>query len=307
MMNYEEIATFLAVYRHKGISQAAEAMYVAQSTVSQRLRRLEEAAGGELFVRRPGMKGIGLTPRGEMLLPLAREMESFSCALSNLSEQSPGITLSVGALTSIYDAILPELFLLFSKAHPEIRLSGVARRSVELYNMVQDRTVDIAFVSFEMNSGNILCRPVFTEQYHLITSKGYLREDCPKNPAALDPSHELFYSFSAAFREWHETIMPEGSSPHLKTDTLAMYGQLAAKLPFWSVCPTSWINCLLDMGIQIDVFDLVAPPPPRVTYLIKRRAESPAAVEASALLERTLPDLIQTNKPYPFLNCSRSG
>ena len=194
-MNYEEIATFLEVYRHKGISQAAEAMYVAQSTVSQRIRRLEETVGGELFVRRPGMKGIGLTPRGEMLLPLAREIESLSCALSDLSERDPGVSLSVGAITSIHDAILPELFSSLSRRYPDLRLTGLARPSVELYGMVRERGIDVALVSFEMRSGDVVCRPVFTERYHLITSRGLLSGNDLKNPADLDPSLELFYSF----------------------------------------------------------------------------------------------------------------
>ncbi len=307
IMNYEELATFLEVYRHKGISQAAEAMYVAQSTVSQRIKRLEQAAGGELFVRRPGMKGIGLTPRGEMLLPLAREAESLSCALSNLSERDPGVSLAVGAITSIYDAILPELFFLLSKRYPEIQLAGLARQSVELYNMVRDRTIDVAFVSFEMRSGDVICRPAFTEQYYLITSEGLLSGDGPKDPAELDPSRELFYSFSAAFREWHERIMPEGTFPRLKTDTLAMYCQIASRIPFWSVCPASWINCLLSMGVRIAAFDLAVPPPPRVTYLIKRRGGPHASAEAEEMFEAAMSELSRVDREYPFFECGMPG
>lgn len=307
IMDYEAIATFLEVYRHKGITQAAEAMYVAQSTVSQRIKRLEQAAGGELFVRRPGMKGIGLTPRGEMLLPLAREMESLSYALSNLSERDPGVSLSVGAITSIHDAILPELFFLLSERHPEIRLAGLARQSVELYNMVRDRFIDIAFVSFEMRSGDVICRPAFKESYYLITSNDLLSDDGPKNPADLDPSQELFYSFSAAFREWHERIMPEGTFPRLKTDTLAMYCQMASKIPFWSVCPASWINCLLSMGVRVDFFDLTVPPPPRVTYLIKRRGEPHASAAAEEMFEAAMSELSRMDRGYPFCECSMPG
>lgn len=300
-MNYEEIATFLEVYRHKGISQAAEAMYVAQSTVSQRIRRLEETVGGELFVRRPGMKGIGLTPRGEMLLPLAREIESLSCALSDLSERDPGVSLSVGAITSIHDAILPELFSSLSRRYPDLRLTGSARPSVELYGMVRERGIDVAFVSFEMRSGDVICRPVFTERYHLITSRGLLSGNDLKNPADLDPALELFYSFSAAFREWHERIMPEGAFPRLKADTMAMYCQIASRLPLWSVCPTSWINCLLSMGVDIDVFDLAAPPSPRVTYLIKRHGDAhTGAAAAEEMLEAALSDLVRADRAYPF-------
>lgn len=300
IMNYEEIATFLEVYRHKGISQAAQAMYVAQSTISQRIKRLEQTVGGELFVRHPGTKGVGLTPRGELLLPLAREIESLSFSVSNLSGREPGVSLSVGAITSIHDAILPELLSLLSQKYPELQLSGLARSSVELYNMVRERSVDVAFVSFEMRSGDVNCRPAFTEQYYLIASEGLLPDDGPKNPANLDPSRELFYSFSAAFREWHETIMPEGAFPRLKTDTLAMYCQIASKLPFWSVCPASWINCLLSMGAHISVFDLIAPPPPRVTYLIKRREETHTSAEVEAMFEAALSELSRPDREYPF-------
>ena len=306
-MNYEEIATFLEVYRHRGISEAAKAMYVAQSTVSQRIRRLEQTAGGELFFRRPGMKGIELTPRGELLLPLARETEALSFALSHLSGQYPGISLSVGAITSIYDTILPELFCMLSGKCPEIRLTGLARQSVELYNMVRDRSVDVAFVSFEMRSGDVICRPAFTEPYYLVTSRDLLSGAGPITPAELDPAQELFYSFSAAFREWHKRIIPEGTFPRLKTDTLAMYIQIASRIPFWSVCPASWVNCLLSLDVPADVFELAAPPPPRVTYLIKRQGEPPAGTAAEEIFESALAALSRVDRAYPIIGSAAIG
>ncbi len=297
-MNIEDICTFLAVYKYGGISQAAASLYIAQSTVSQRIRRLEQEAGGELLERKPGIKGVRLTPRGESFLPIAQKAEALSSEISDLSVHAPAVSLAVGSTTSVYDAILPELFCTLAAEQPGIRLSGLARRSVELYKMVQDRSIDMAFVSFEMSSVDIDCMPVFREQYYLAASPGLISSDKPVHMASLDYSRELFYSFSADFRKWHEQMAPLGSYPMMQTDTLAFYARIAGKVPFWSICTASWVNILLKMGIPVDVFSLYAPPAPRITYLIRKKNLPASAAGAEALFEKALHRLQSAERKY---------
>ena len=300
-MNFEDIYSFLEVCRHEGISQAAEAMFVAQSTVSQRIKRLEQEVGGELFERKPGIKGISLTPRGEMLLPIARKFEALSLDISDLSEREPVISLSIGSTTSVYDAILPELFCTIAQYCPGIQLSGVARSSIELYNMVQDRSLDMAFVSYEMSSDDIVCRPVFREDFYLIASSGLIDSNCTViDTAVLDHSKELYYSFSGPFKKWHEQASPIGSFPMMKTDTLAVFCQVAQSVPFWSVCTASWVNYLLKMGVTLDVFQIASPPPSRVSYLIKNASRPVSAGKADDTFEKALSLLISTERVYPI-------
>src|SRR3974390_2819720 len=61
---------FVAVADAGTFTHAAERMYVAQPTLSQQIRRLEEMVGAPLLQRR--REGVRLTPAGSVLLGESR-------------------------------------------------------------------------------------------------------------------------------------------------------------------------------------------------------------------------------------------
>src|SRR5690242_12243270 len=68
-MDIDQLSAFDRVVREGGFSRAAIALGIGQPAVSSRIRALEEAVGGALFVRG---RRIALTPLGESFLPYAR-------------------------------------------------------------------------------------------------------------------------------------------------------------------------------------------------------------------------------------------
>lgn len=71
-MNLRQLRYFLAVVDKGGVHRAAEALFVAQPSISQALRGLEKDLGTILF-HRTG-RSLTLTPAGEALIPAAREV-----------------------------------------------------------------------------------------------------------------------------------------------------------------------------------------------------------------------------------------
>ncbi|MFD0788107.1 LysR family transcriptional regulator, partial [Micromonospora azadirachtae] len=71
-MELRQLATFEAVVRHRTVTDAAAALGLAPSSVSQQIRTLEAALGVPLFVRAP--KGMELTPAGQRLRGWARSL-----------------------------------------------------------------------------------------------------------------------------------------------------------------------------------------------------------------------------------------
>ncbi|MBK3584325.1 LysR family transcriptional regulator, partial [Streptomyces sp. MBT57] len=65
-----QLRTFLAVAQTLSFTQAARRLGIRQSTVSQHVRRLEEAAGRQLFAR--DTHRVDLTEDGEAMLGFAR-------------------------------------------------------------------------------------------------------------------------------------------------------------------------------------------------------------------------------------------
>jgi DNA-binding transcriptional LysR family regulator len=66
----ELLRTFLAVSQSLSFTRAAEALGIRQPTVSQHVRRLEEAVGRPLFVR--DTRSVALTSDGEAMAGFAR-------------------------------------------------------------------------------------------------------------------------------------------------------------------------------------------------------------------------------------------
>jgi LysR family transcriptional regulator, low CO2-responsive transcriptional regulator len=113
-----QLRSFEAAARLGGIGRAAEALHLAQPTVSTQLRELASAVGLTLFV--PAGRGVRLTPEGERLLATAREMlgawarfEDDAAALRGLERGR----LRIAAVTTA-EYFLPDLLGPFAKAHP---------------------------------------------------------------------------------------------------------------------------------------------------------------------------------------------
>ena len=71
-MNLRQLRYFLAVVDKGGVHRAAEALFVAQPSISQALQSLEKDLGATLF-HRTG-RSLTLTAAGEALIPAAREV-----------------------------------------------------------------------------------------------------------------------------------------------------------------------------------------------------------------------------------------
>src|SRR5947199_10822840 len=69
-MNLRQLSCFVAVVDEGSFTRAARAVGIAQPSLSQHIRALEEELNGRLIERLP--RGVALTPAGRMLLPEAR-------------------------------------------------------------------------------------------------------------------------------------------------------------------------------------------------------------------------------------------
>jgi DNA-binding transcriptional LysR family regulator len=75
-LEIRQLRAFVALVDRKRITAAAEALGLAQSTVSEALSALERVLGTPLILRRRGGHGLALTEAGRALLPHARRILS---------------------------------------------------------------------------------------------------------------------------------------------------------------------------------------------------------------------------------------
>lgn len=141
-LHWDDLRIFLAVAREGSISGAAKRLDVQHSTVSRRLRSLEERLATRLIERKTS--GYELTEAGEELKLSACKIEveilEFEGALGGQESGAAG-ELRVTAINNMASSILMPMFARFSAVYPEIELHvQVSNRFVRL----AERDADIA-------------------------------------------------------------------------------------------------------------------------------------------------------------------
>ncbi|MFC8172656.1 LysR substrate-binding domain-containing protein [Streptomyces sp. NPDC057242] len=129
-----QVRTFLAVAQTLSFTRAAERLGLRQSTVSQHVRRLEEATGRPLFSR--DTHRVELTEDGEAMLGFARTiLRAHERAAAFFGGTRLRGRLRFGASEDFVTTRLPEILESFRREHPEVDLE----LTVELSGTLQAR------------------------------------------------------------------------------------------------------------------------------------------------------------------------
>lgn len=156
---------FVAVAEELHFGRAARRLGIAQPGLSQQIKRFERHLGAALFVR--DRRGVALTPAGEALLPLAREVLDTARAAEELVRShgagEAGL-LRVGLTRSAAWELTERLVDGFRQAFPavDVRLSSGYTALHE--NMLRAGQLDVAFVRPPIGlDGGLTCRVIARE------------------------------------------------------------------------------------------------------------------------------------------------
>ncbi|WP_251863196.1 LysR substrate-binding domain-containing protein [Achromobacter sp. Marseille-Q4962] len=148
MLDLDLLHSFVSVVDAGGFTRAGERVHRSQSTVSQQIRKLEEALECTLFVREG--RQIRLTEDGERLLGYARRM----LALSTEASEAIGGRERVEVIRlGIPDDFAPETLTAivsgYARSHPGVRLSVRCDLSTALARSLERGDLDVALLKRE--------------------------------------------------------------------------------------------------------------------------------------------------------------
>ncbi|WP_413759633.1 LysR substrate-binding domain-containing protein [Streptomyces sp. MMBL 11-3] len=142
MYDPSQLRTFLAVAQTLSFTQAARRLGLRQSTVSQHVRRLEAAAGRQLFTR--DTHSVELTEDGEAMLGFARRiLEAHEQAASFFRGTRLRGRLRFGASEDFVLTRLSEVLEGFRHDHPEVDLELTVELSGTLHEHLADGRLDL--------------------------------------------------------------------------------------------------------------------------------------------------------------------
>ncbi len=273
------------------LSRASEVLHLSQSSVSHRLKELEDTLGLVLIDRQKGIKSVSLTPAGAQFLPIALQWQAMQLSAKTLRNMAPAHFLSLGSVDSVLDWILPPVLTSLRKNDPPVYFSVSSNTSKQLYKMVESREVDLAFVLQKRRLAFVSVTPVLREKMLVIRSPGTKIRSSVVNARDLDPRHELRMVWGGDIDMWHDSIWNPVETPSISLVSVSLLVRLLQDAEQWALVPESTARPLQKQGY---VFHRIAPAPPnRVCYLISHRYPRPSAVAPMELLQKKFAELVR--------------
>ena len=175
-LNLKQLETFVTVAEKGSFTKAANALYMAQSTVSNHIQQLEESLGLILFVR-DMKRNISLTPDGNRIYQFAKEILLRCSELEKTILENKKSQLIIGASTVPTESILPELIHKFIKTHPNCRFVVKNGDSDQIQRMLTEGEISIGFVGTSDNRQEIIYEKITEDRFVMITpnTPGYVK------------------------------------------------------------------------------------------------------------------------------------
>lgn len=171
-MNIQQFQYVLAVAEYRHFETAADKCFIAQSTLSTMISRLEEELGIQIFDRRK--KPVDLTKDGREIVGqlkiIISEIDHLEELVKELKGEISG-TLKIACIPTVASFLLPNFLPDFSSRYPDIILEVKESPTDEIIRQLKSRELDIGIVSTPIDEVELLEYPLYAEPF-VYYSKG---------------------------------------------------------------------------------------------------------------------------------------
>ena len=168
-MQIHQLRYFCAVAKAGSFTRAAEREHVAQPSLSQQIRKLEDELGARLLDRLG--RTLRLTSFGETFLlraeAILREVSDAKHEIQEMTGMDTG-KLVVGAIPTIAPYFLPDRLASFSRRFPKVQLSVVEEITSVLLERLQAATIDVALMALPVPGDQFTSRELLREPLYLV-------------------------------------------------------------------------------------------------------------------------------------------
>ncbi|MEJ9230318.1 LysR family transcriptional regulator [Peribacillus butanolivorans] len=220
-MQFEQLEAFLAVVQTKNFTKASEILHVTQSTITNRIKVLEEHLGVLLFSR--NNRHVDITLAGENFKQYAYRLVELKL------ESEKGIRidgkfdsfLTIGSTHFLWEYILPPAVDEFRRDHPKTALRMYTAHSIQVIQKMLDGIVDISVTFIEPNHNEIEVIPFFRNELVLVGSPSIINEENLKIEQ-FDSYTYLHMDWGELFNKWFIKVFGN-QHPALQIDHASMF------------------------------------------------------------------------------------
>jgi DNA-binding transcriptional LysR family regulator len=165
-MELRHLRTIAAVARHGSFTKAAEELYLAQSAISQQIRRLEQELGVEVFRRTS--RRVELTDEGRVILGYAQRVLAEVDGLHSELEELTGLLRGKLRIGGVYPTGPYDLFGMladFRAEHPGVAIHMVEDTQEGVLEALRADELDCAFTALNPDAlGNEFAATLLWEE-----------------------------------------------------------------------------------------------------------------------------------------------
>ncbi len=171
-MDIRELDYILAIASEGSISKAAQRLFMAQSSLSQFLSKIEAELNTVLFVRTAN--GVRPTYAGEIFIENAKEMDFMLKRVKNQILdieflRAGKVELGISTFRGMY--LLPKVLKEFKKLYPQIQVIIHEADSKILQQKITNGELDLALIAMPEKSDDIPLEAVMSDEVLLVASK----------------------------------------------------------------------------------------------------------------------------------------
>jgi len=276
MLDIDLLRSFVSVVDAGGFTRAGERVHRTQSTVSQQIRRLEDALGRELLHR----NGRQATPteEGERLLSYARRILALAEEARDVVARPSGegvVRLGVPEDFAAYR--LAELLSRFARSRPGLRLDVRCGLSVRHARDLERGELDLALFKRDAGEGRARAEAIaaWPERLHWVASRRHPVATNGSVPLAVFEQGCLYrnraiHALEGAGRAWHLAY----TSPNLAGIQAAVSAGLGVSiLPDVAILPEHRVLGRRDGFPPIPATELALVAAPGATPAVRRLAD----------------------------------
>jgi DNA-binding transcriptional LysR family regulator len=157
----QQLRYFLSAVEHGSLSAAAEAHFIAQPSLSEQIRRLEQQLGINLFIRTN--RKLILTDAARMLIPYAERavmsVEQLAAAVDPVRNLTGG-SVAFGTFSSAHHLLTADLVANFRALHPLVRVRVMELNSRQVADHVREGDLEAGLVALPIDDRGLDVGPV---------------------------------------------------------------------------------------------------------------------------------------------------
>ena len=271
-MNTEELKTFIFLSKVKNFTLAAEQLFIAQSTVTNRISELEKEVGKKLFTR--GSKTVKLTEAGEIFLRYAeRILELQSTSIEEMNAlSSHSRKFSIGAINATYEIYVKPLVDECLKNNSITSIKVMLGHSLDLIQQLQDNMLDMVFSAIPLKRLGYACDVYDVDRVALVCKKGMNEYTDGVTKAQLSKLPYLMCDFTLSEAGvFIRSLFPKNHVFRLDVDNSSKLLPYLENGLGYSFLPYKLVKDRLDSGEleEVTLKDFVAPKV--TTYLLYKQ------------------------------------